>query len=924
MNGSKMDLDAAIKFEQKTLSMLLKLGGKENEKLGDLYFKLGRLFSEKGDDVSAEANIEKAIEIFERINAENGQCVKAYLMKAGSAARKGDNENAARLFAKAVRIAEGMASKDLPLLIFTYNDAALYYDSVKNPEKAFELADLAVKAGAAAISSDEKARELADEIFCSYRILANLAAKAGENEKARGHFIDLINLFGRNIEEWCDMSNRVGDHYYKEQDFDNSSFFYNLALEKLNETSAQNFWRVKSLYNLALLHKAVGDHGKAINYFKDALEAEIKLSGTATANVYEIYNSLGSAQSEAGDHNGAIFSYSKALETIKKVDPGDQRVIDAGINLGNEHYRHSEFEKALAAYNSALADHSRLKSENFMKSAEINYLIGLANMGLEKPEPALEALKKSLFIYENRGGEMDLNLLHPLFAIIEIFEIQRDSSAITEYFGRLEKIIEDNITLFLDNYSATLDIGRFFIKRVPQKCFALFGRFIEHVKKSLGETNRDYYALLLEIAKIYRAHGFFEQNFAIHEVVIAGAPAVNPVPHDIIGFSYNDMALNRSNAGQYDLAIELFEKSYDSYVAEAGGENYRSTIILTNIADMYFSMGRIEESVITYESVSEKIGKYCDESDGAVSNCLWGLTKAYYSSARKVEGNKTLEKIRNIVVSTHGEISAEVSSFHTRAGNFMIDFKDPEAAMSHFEKALNINLKLVPVDKAAIAVNYKDIGGVYFFKGEHIKALEKLDKQLNLLIECHGDNSPELSSAYGNLGLVYENCIQYEKAYEMRLKAFEVTRNAYGLENRETIRCLDDIVNLYSNQENFSMASKWCEEKIKATSGLCGEGSHETEHALLEFATIKLSMDESKEAFGIFETVYKKHEGRNDVNDPAAGAAIFFMAKILASKERFELALEYARKSKEIFAALKANDMHNDAEDLISEIKRRM
>ncbi|HPG60266.1 MAG TPA: tetratricopeptide repeat protein, partial [Candidatus Wallbacteria bacterium] len=263
---TRVDIEAAIKFEERSLAMLLKISGKYNEKIGNLYYKIGNLYRRIENNEAAEINIKNAVEIFEKLNTINENRVNSYIYFARKAAAGNEFEKAAEIYSKALRTAASFTGKGIIHAIYVQNDAAVFYLlSMKDEAKAVELINASIVAGAA-LANGEKSDDLVNEIFFSFRILAEINLKKGDVEKAREYFFNYIKMFGSDLNEWCAAAEKTGNYFYDNHDFDNALFFYQNILDKLKETPAANFWGVRANYDLAKLFEAVEKYDEAVKY----------------------------------------------------------------------------------------------------------------------------------------------------------------------------------------------------------------------------------------------------------------------------------------------------------------------------------------------------------------------------------------------------------------------------------------------------------------------------------------------------------------------------------------------------------------------------------------------------------------------------------------------------------------------------------
>eukprot|EP01016_Furgasonia_blochmanni_P020026 TRINITY_DN22314_c0_g1_i1.p2 TRINITY_DN22314_c0_g1~~TRINITY_DN22314_c0_g1_i1.p2 ORF type:complete len:166 (-),score=7.74 TRINITY_DN22314_c0_g1_i1:165-599(-) len=75
---------------------------------------------------------------------------------------------------------------------------------------------------------------------------------------------------------------------------------------------------------------------------------------------------------------------------------------------------------------------------------------------------------------------------------------------------------------------------------------------------------------------------------------------------------------------------------------------------------------------------------------------------------------------------------------------------------------------------------YGNLGNAYGNAGESEKALEFLNKGLEIDIKIRGSEHPSIAISYTNIGLEYQKIAKHKEADECFEKAFKIQMNAFG------------------------------------------------------------------------------------------------------------------------------------------------
>ena len=81
-----------------------------------------------------------------------------------------------------------------------------------------------------------------------------------------------------------------------------------------------------------------------------------------------------------------------------------------------------------------------------------------------------------------------------------------------------------------------------------------------------------------------------------------------------------------------------------------------------------------------------------------------------------------------------------------------------------------------------------NIGIVYYNTKEYDKALEYFSNALNIKEKVLGAEHPQTATSYNNIGFVYYNQKEYYKALEYHLKALEIQEKVLGKEHPDTMQ----------------------------------------------------------------------------------------------------------------------------------------
>jgi tetratricopeptide (TPR) repeat protein len=167
------------------------------------------------------------------------------------------------------------------------------------------------------------------------------------------------------------------------------------------------------LNNLGFAYKALGELRKAIGYFEQALAIDEKVYGPEHPDVAIDLNNLGAAYDALGEKEKAIGYYEQALAIWEKVYGPEHPQVAIGLNnLGAAYKALGELRKAIGYFEQALAIGEKVYGPEHPKVAIRLNNLGEAFRTLGEPKKVIGYFEQALAITEKVYGPE-----HPQVAI---------------------------------------------------------------------------------------------------------------------------------------------------------------------------------------------------------------------------------------------------------------------------------------------------------------------------------------------------------------------------------------------------------------------------------------------------------------------------------------------------------------------------
>ena len=213
--------------------------------------------------------------------------------------------------------------------------------------------------------------------------------------------------------------------------------------------------------------------------------------------------------------------------------------------------------------------------------------------------------------------------------------------------------------------------------------------------------------------------------------------ALKHIPADsqeLEGTINNNLGLAYHNKGEYDKAIEYYQKAIAIDKKFYGEEHPEIAIDYNNLGLAYRNKGEYDKAIDYYQKAL-------------------AIDKKFY-----------------------GEEHPDIAIDYNNLGAAYDSKGEYDKAIDYYQKALAIDKKYHGEEHPNIATRYNNLGLAYHNKGEYDKAIDYYHKALVIGKKYHGEEHPNIAIRYNNLGFAYHNKGEYDKAIDYYHKALDILR----------------------------------------------------------------------------------------------------------------------------------------------------
>ena len=185
--------------------------------------------------------------------------------------------------------------------------------------------------------------------------------------------------------------------------------YFNVGLKfskhKNNKTVSDHLEEAGIIHNMGILHKHLGEHQKAKEYYERALSIQLKKLGRDHVDVACTYHNMGSLHHDLGEHQQAKEYYEGALSIqLNKLGLDHVDVASTYHNMGNLHNDLGDHQQAKEYYEGALSIKLNKLGPDHVDVASTYHNMGILHEDLGEHQQAKEYYERALSIQLNKLG----------------------------------------------------------------------------------------------------------------------------------------------------------------------------------------------------------------------------------------------------------------------------------------------------------------------------------------------------------------------------------------------------------------------------------------------------------------------------------------------------------------------------------------
>jgi CHAT domain-containing protein/Tfp pilus assembly protein PilF len=317
----------------------------------------------------------------------------------------------------------------------------------------------------------------------------------------------------------------------------------------------------------------------------------------------------------------------------------------------------------------------------------------------------------------------------------------------------------------------------------------------------------------------------------------------------------------------------------------------RYFLICLQLVLLQFSSLCLSQSINTINNPDTLLAnKTFDKAKDLYSRAKYDSSKYYLEQASLIYEKAAIQYNEPKMWEKYVSCINNIGNNFRRQGNY-------DKAMEHLDKALEIALDKFGEENRETANIYNDIGTVYYFKGDFEKTSTFYNKALKIRIKIHGENHLKVASSYNNVAIIYAQRNENDKAIEHYNKSLNIIRELIGEKHSNVADTYHNIGLVYVSKGDYNEALKWYHKSLAIRLEVLGDYHP---RVALSYNSIgvcyyeKGDLDQAFEYYTKSTAIYNRTVG---ANHPRMADNYNNLGIVYYKKGDYSQALEYYNKS---------------------------
>lgn len=504
--------------------------------------------------------------------------------------------------------------------------------------------------------------------------------------------------------------------------------------------------------NYAYILWQIGKHEEAKAEFLEVLARRRKVYGNEHYQVALTLQGLGSVLDNSGQSLEAEKYLQEAVDVIRKAYGAGhvqtatfvKRLGAAQANLGRFQEAQPKFEEALKIYRDHYGDRH---------PDTIRALIALGEIHLHRSQPdqAQRIMEQVILLTRQVHGDVSPEMATALTKLAQVHSQAEDYRQAERVFLQA---LEIKRRIFGEQHQSVADarinLGSVYLSMGrAEAARQQVEAGLQICLKIYGESHPSTAFALNALGLVYKSLDRFDDAKAtLQKAVDLRLRMRGTAPY--VSESLINLGVTHQAVGEYAAAAGCFERAYDTDRQLLGEDSPKILSSITHLAYIYYDMERRDEALALFQKGLALSERYPDERLRQQMRIHDGLGKIYSGRPARAHFEKALEISLRLLGPDHPDTGALQHSIAAT----LIEEGDGAAALQMFEKAFATRQRAIGLESTAAAQTQFRLAGLYSQLGRDDEAWQNAQQSLATRLKLLGSSSPDTAESLDLVGVL--------------------------------------------------------------------------------------------------------------------------------------------------------------------------
>lgn len=370
------------------------------------------------------------------------------------------------------------------------------------------------------------------------------------------------------------------------------------------------------------------------------------------------------------------------------------------------------------------------------------------------------------------------------------------------------------------------------------------------------------------VIELYNA-GRYEEALALAEKSLTISEKEDGPESANVASWLTHIALALEGLGRYEDAIPHLKRALVIREKILGPDHPDTATVLNNLGILYDNLGRFAEAEAHHKRALAILEKVYGSDHPRVATTLNNLGLVYMSLARYAEAEVLLKRSLSISEQVDGPDHANTA---TSLANLSVLYaaQNRLAEAEQLQKrALAINEKIYGPDHPNTANALNNLAEIYRVQGRFSEAEPLFKRALAIDERTGGPNGPDVALDLSNLAALYDDVGRYSEAEAHLIRALAILEKNFGSVHPQIANSLTNLASVLSAQGRLDEAEPLYQRALAIDEKIYGLESPDTATSIVNLASLNLArgrieeaLKQNQRALAIYEKVFGPQHDR--------------------------------------------------------------